>query len=194
MNDMMLEGDDEAALRRRYQELAKEFEERHPAKSAANKFVNGLFEASRIREGVISSRADREAARSGDELFVRYGIICDLFESAQHDLSEFIFSLMLKVMRASYELGIHAAPDGRAARAAREGSGDSKFINLVSIVNIYCREHGLEPKASEKFARVIRPDVLELYGKPKDAPSKIYPSLAAIVTALRAVRKSSFTL
>jgi hypothetical protein len=185
---------DAEVVLQRCKQLERAFEIEHPAKSAANKFVNGLFEASRIREGVISSRADREAARSGDELFVRYGILCDLFESAQHDLSEFIFSLMLKVMRASYELGMHAAPEGRSARAAREGSGDSKFIELVSIVNIYCREHGIEPKASEKFARIIRPDLLEVFGKPKDAPSKIYPSFSAIVKALRSVRKSSFTL
>ena len=102
--------------------------------------------------------------------------------------------MMLKVMRASYELGMHAAPEGRSARAAREGSGDSKFIELVSIVNIYCREHGIEPKASEKFANIIRPDILELFCKPKDAPSKIEPSLSGIVRALRAMRKSSFVL
>jgi hypothetical protein len=144
--------------------------------------------------GAATSRTDRDRERTAAELFVRYDILSDLFKSASIELEEFVFDLLLKIMRASHELGIHAAPDGRAARAAWEGSGDSKFINLVSIVQIYCREHGIEPKASEKFANIIRPDILELFGKPKDAPSKIPPSLSAIVKALRAVRKSSFVL
>jgi hypothetical protein len=60
---------------------------------------------------------------------------------------------------------------------------------------IYLEAHPeLEPKASEKFANIIRPDILELFGKPKDAPSKIQPSLSAIVKTLRSVRKRSFTL
>jgi hypothetical protein len=185
---------------RRYKELAKDFSEQHPAKSRANKFVNGLIEKAllqeevRIKSGAFESRVDRERERARNELFVRYDNFSDLFKSAEPDLEEFVFGLLLKIMQACHDLGIHAAPDGRAARAAREGSGDSKFINLVSTVNIYCREHGLEPKASEKFARVIRPDILELFGKPKDAPSKIHPSLSGIVKALRSVRKSSFTL
>jgi hypothetical protein len=193
MNDMMLEG---AALRRRYQELAKEFEERHPAKSAANKFVNGLFEASRVPlAATVSSRADRDRERAAAELFVRYDILSDLFKSASIELEEFVFDLLLKIIRASNELGIHAAPDGRAARLARHDRASSKFVKLVSTVMIYLEAHPeLEPKASEKFANIIRPDILELFGKPKKAPSKIPPSLSAIVKALRSVRKRSFVL
>lgn len=183
-----------AEVLRRYKELAKDFSEQHPAKWAANKFVTGLVDAARVPMGAVSSRTDRDRERAAAELFVRYDILSNLFESAPMELEEYYFPIFVQCLRAVYELGIHAAPDGRAARAAWEGSGDSKFINLVSIVQIYCREHGIEPKASEKFANIIRPDILELFGKPKDAPSKIPPSLSAIVKALRAVRKSSFVL
>ena len=185
-NDHMMDGE---ALRRRCDQLMSEFEDRHPAKARANKFVNGLVDAS--HEPVDATRADRERALAGAELFVRYGILSNLFESASIELEECIFDLLTKIMRATYELGIRAAPDGRSARAAREGSGDSRFIELVQAVTIYCQEPGIEPKASEKFANIIRPDILELLGLPKDAKR---PAVSALVTALRAIRKSSLIL
>ena len=67
---------------RRYDELAKEFRERHPAKWEANKFVNGLIDAARIPFDVDATRLDRERERAGAELHVRYNIFCDVFESA----------------------------------------------------------------------------------------------------------------
>ena len=186
---------------RRYKELAKEFREQHPAKSRAADFVNGLIEKARLQEevrikrGAFESRADRERERARNELFVRYDNFSDLFKSAEPDLEEFVFDLLLKIMQACHDLGIHAAPDGVAARSARSDQASSKFVKLVSTVMIYLEAHPeLEPKASEKFANIIRPDILELFGKPKDAPSKIPPSLSAIVKALRSVRKRSFTL
>jgi hypothetical protein len=186
---------DDEALLRRCKELTRDFKERHPAKSRAAAFVNGLIEAARVPMGAAMSRADRERERAAAELFVRYDILSNLFESASIELEECVFNLLLKIMRASHELGIHAAPDGVAGRAARSDQASSKFIKLVSTVMIYLEAHPeLEPKASEKFANIIRPDILELFGKPRDAPSKIPPSLSAIVRALRSVRKRSFTL
>ena len=111
------------------------------------------------------------------------------------ELEEGVFNPLLEIMRAVHELGMRGAPDGVAARSARSDQASSKFVKLVSTVMIYLEAHPeLEPKASEKFANTIRPDILELFGKPKDAPSKIPPSLSAIVKALRSVRKRSFTL
>ena len=78
-----------------------------------------------------------------------------------------------------------------AARERRGRSGNSRFIELVQAVTIYCQEHGIEPKASEKFANIIRPAILELLGLPKDAKR---PAVSALVTALRAIRKSSLIL
>jgi hypothetical protein len=186
---------------RRCKELTRVFKEQHPAKARAQDFVSGLIEKARLQEevrikrGAFESRADRERERARNELFVRYDNFIDLFKSAEPDLEEYIFELLLKIVRASYELGIHAAPDGVAARSARSDQASSKFVQLVSTVMIYLEAHPeLEPKASEKFANIIRPDILELFGKPKDAPSKIQPSLSAIVKALRSVRKRSFTL
>jgi hypothetical protein len=198
MNDMALDDDmmTDDAVRARVEQLTREFEIEHPAKAAACKFVSKLFDAARIPDGAISTRSDREREAARAELHVRFGNLCDLFDAMESDLEAYIFDRLLKIMMAAHELGMHSAPDGRHGRAAKEDKADSKFIELVSAVNIYCREHGIEPKASEKFARVIRPDILELFGKPKDAnaPSKIYPSLSAIVKALRVVRKSSFVL
>ena len=53
---------------RRYDQLAKDFEERHPAKWGANKFVNGLVDAARSPVGVDATRADRERERAAAEL------------------------------------------------------------------------------------------------------------------------------
>jgi hypothetical protein len=191
---------DDEALLRRCKELTRDFKERHPAKSRAADFVNGLIEKARLQEevrikrGAFESRADRERERARNELFVRYDNFSDLFKSAEPDLEEFVFDLLLKIMQACHDLGMLSAPDGRAARSARSARSGSRFVNLITTVAIYCREHGLEPHASEKFANIIRPDILELFGKPKDAPSKIPPSLSAIVKALRSVRKGSFVL
>jgi hypothetical protein len=92
----------------------------------------------------------------------------NLFESASIELEEFVFDLLLKIMRASHDLGMHGAPDGRAARSARHDRASFEFVKLVSIVMIYLEAHPeLEPKASENFANIIRPDILELLGLPK---------------------------
>jgi hypothetical protein len=152
---------------RRYKELARDFKERHPAKSRAADFVNGLIEAARVPMDAAMSRADRDRERAAAELYVRYDILSNLFQSASIDFEEFIFDLLLKIMRASHELGIHAAPDGVAARSARSDQASSKFIKLVSTVMIYLEAHPeLEPKASEKFANIIQPDI-ELLASPR---------------------------
>ena len=52
------EGDPVVWARRRYQELYTEFEARHPAQLRANKFIDGIFQTSRIRGDVISTRLD----------------------------------------------------------------------------------------------------------------------------------------
>ena len=76
------EGDPVVWARRRYQELYTEFEARHPAQLRANKFIDGIFQTSRIRGDVISTRLDREAARSGDDLYVAYHQLSDVFGAA----------------------------------------------------------------------------------------------------------------
>ena len=43
------------ALHRRYEKLAKDFEEQHPAKWASNQFVNRLIDAARTPDDVVSS-------------------------------------------------------------------------------------------------------------------------------------------
>jgi hypothetical protein len=43
-----------------------------------------------------------------------------LFESSSIELEELVFNLLLKIMRAVYELGMRAAPDGVTARADRQ--------------------------------------------------------------------------
>jgi hypothetical protein len=170
-------------LRRRFDELARDFRERHPAKSRASEFVNNLVKAARSGPGL--SRSDRERERAGEELFVRYYAFCTLFEPASLELEEEIFDLLLKIIRRSHELGVHAAPDGVAARAARSDRAQSDFVMLVQVVGIYLEASGLEPKASLKFASKIRPDLLDAMELPKVACS---PSLSAIVKALRAIR------
>jgi phage tail tube protein FII len=72
----------DAEVKLRVEQLYKEFETNHPAKAAANKFVSGLTDAALIPCGAISTRQDREAARVGDELRVRFDNLCDLFETA----------------------------------------------------------------------------------------------------------------
>ena len=73
-------------------------------------------------------------------------------------------------MRATYRLPAYAQLLMGVARERREKvRGNSGFIELVQAVTIYCQEPGIEPKASEKFANIIRPDILELLGLPKDA-------------------------
>jgi hypothetical protein len=180
---------DDEALLRRCKELTRDFKERHPAKPRAADFVNGLIEAARAPVGAAMSRADRDRERAAAELFVRYDILSDLFKSASMELEEYFFPIFVQCLRAVYELGIHAAPDGRAARAAREGSGDSKFINLVSIVQIYCQEHGIEPKASASLPISSGPPSSNCW-----ACNAKRPSVSALVTALRAIRRQTLTI
>lgn len=190
---------DDEALLRRCKELTRDFKERHPVKSRAGDFVNGLIEKARlkgevrIKMGAFESRADRERERARNELFVRYDNFSDLFKSAEPDLEEFVFDLLLKIMQACHELGIHAAPDGCAARETRHDRAGQRFVQLVSTVMVYLEAHPElgPPRASEKFANIIRPDILAVLGLPKGAAK---PSLSAIVLALRAVRKRSFDL
>jgi hypothetical protein len=175
--------------------LCEAFRERHPAKSRAGDFVNGLIEAARVPMDAAMSQADREHERAVGALYVNFDNLRNLFESASIELEEFVFDLLLKIMRAVHELGKHDAPDGRAARSARSDRASCEFVKLVSTVMIYLEAHPeLEPKASENFANIIRPDILELFGKSRKAPSKIPPSLSALVKALRSVRKRSFAL
>jgi hypothetical protein len=181
----------DAELRRRYDELAKEFLEQHPAKWNANKFVDGLFSAA--REPADSTRADRERARSAAELHVRYAIFCGVFEDVPPDVEEFLFNLLLKIMRSTYELGIAAAPEGRSAHEARKGSGDHMFAQLTATVGIYLDAHPelMPPKAIPDYANAIRPDILEVLGLSKDAKR---PSVSAITRALRAVKRGTLKL
>ena|ERR1700730_1601347 len=76
--------------------------------------------------------------------------------------------LILAIMRATIEYGKLTAPDGRAARSARHDRAGVKFVTLVQAVMIYLEEHPeLEPKASAKFANIIRPDILDAMELPR---------------------------
>jgi hypothetical protein len=97
---------DDEALLRRCKELTRDFKERHPAKSRAADFVNGLIEAARAPVRAVMSRADRERERAAAELFVRYDILSDLFKSASMELEEYFFPIFVQCLRAVYELGI----------------------------------------------------------------------------------------
>ena len=151
-------------LLRRCEELTREFGERHAAKAKASKFVDALLEAPL---GNNSAR-DRERERAAAELYVRYGVLSDLFDGAPIELEEFSFTLLLAIMRAAIEYGKLTAPDGRAARSARHDRAGVKFVTLVQAVMIYLEEHPeLEPKASAKFANIIRPDILDAMELPR---------------------------
>jgi hypothetical protein len=172
---------------RRYQEIYAVFEARHPAQLRTNKFVEGLFRASRIREDAMASRADREAARAGDELVISYSQLGDIFAAAPPELREHLFGLLLRTMKAVHELGRHAAPEGRSARDKRSDLAASKGRALGVAIRVYCELHALELKTSENFAANIRPHILELLGLSKKSKS---PALRTIVKALHDVQES----
>ena len=183
MDRMLDEDEDDPATwaRRRYQEVYAEFEARHPTQLRANKFIDGLFQASRIRG--YSSRLDREAARSGDDLHVAYHQLSDVFGAAPPELREHLFRLLQRVMMACHALGQHAAPEGRSAHEARKGSGDHMFAQLTATVGIYLEAHPelVPPKATSDYANAIRPAILELLNLSKDAKR---PSTSAIRRAI----------
>ncbi len=165
-NDMTPDDDDlsDSAIRARIEELTREFMERHPVKWEANKFVNGLIDAARLPDGVVSTRLDRERARAGAELHVRYNIFSDVFESADIQLESYIFSTLAKIIRAAYELGIHAAPDGRHAREKHSDQCGAKARAVEVAVRIYLEAHPDTrgpPKATTEYANAIRPAILE---------------------------------
>jgi hypothetical protein len=122
-------------------------------------------------------------------LTVRYHQLSDVLEYASVDLREHLFELLLQVMQSSYELGQHAAPEGRSAREVRSDRSGARARAVVSAVRIYLEAHPeLGPlRTSEKFALVIQPDILELLNLPKAAPS---PSVGAIRRALSSVKES----
>jgi hypothetical protein len=61
-HDDMTPDDAQAWAQRRYKQLYKEFEEKHPTQLRANQFVSGLEDAARIPDGVDSTRADASAS------------------------------------------------------------------------------------------------------------------------------------
>ena len=170
-------------------EQTRAFREAHPAKARASELVDDLYRAARSGPGL--SRADRERERAGSELYVRYNALSDVFADFPIDLEEGVFGLLLKIVRASYDLGKLTAPDGVVAREVHRERSSTRFYMLVQAVMAYLDASGLEPKASEKFASRMRPGLLDAMELPKDARA---PSLSAIVKALRAIRRQTFDI
>jgi hypothetical protein len=182
--------DAESWALRRCKQLMADFKEQHPARAAASKFVDDLIVASHAPAD--ATRADRERARSGGQLFVSWDILSRMFDAAPNGtVEEFVFKHLLDILHSVYELGQHAAPDGKAARERRSELAGAKGRALEAAVRVYCEARGLEPKAGEKFAGIIRPHVLELLGLPKKAKS---PAVSTIVKALQEVQESGAAL
>src|ERR1700731_3161058 len=140
--------DEEAAARRALKlalKLTEDFNANHPAKAAASKFVDTLFKAG-PPVGAPTTRRDREIKRAADELHVPFYAIYDLFDGEPSALEEFIFGNLLRIVKAAYALGQHAAPDGRNARPARRDRADTNFSTLVRTLVLYLNAYRLEPK------------------------------------------------
>src|ERR1700731_1074198 len=153
-----------ADLRRRCDEITKEFNEKHPAKAAAGRFVNMLFQDA-PGVGEAATQQERQHQRAADELCAYHGMVCDMFESAPIEIEEVIFKRELRLMMACFACGMHSAPDGRKGREAWSDQAGTQFIMLVQTVMIYLREHpSLEAKASINFANSIRADILDALG------------------------------
>jgi hypothetical protein len=152
-------------------ELTRQFREQHPARAAANLFMEGLV-AEKWRLGPLTSRVDRERCRAFDDLGGYYWMLTDVlgdaFDTAPN-VEEFVFGNLLKLVRTAIDLGKLTAPDGVVAREVHRERASARFYMLVQAVMAYLKASGLEPTASEKFASQIRPGLLDAMELPKNA-------------------------
>jgi hypothetical protein len=182
-------------LRRRCDELTREFNEKHPAKAAANRFVRMLSQDA-PGVGEANSQQDRQHQRAADELYAYHGMVCDMFAAAPIELEEVIFKRELRLMMAAFACGMHSAPEGQTGRDAHKDAADRRFTELVMALQIYLSAHPeLEMKrggfpVSRTFADLIRGDLLDAMGLPRGAKE---PSVNQIVDALRAIKNRSLS-
>ena len=191
MHDTSMTGEDEE-LRRRVGELTRKFESEHPAKSQANKLVESLYSFGRDWDA-IETRAGRERALTAAELSVAYDQLSSVMESASVELENVMYNIVSRLLATVYTLGKFDSPDGKAAHAARAGSGDHDLAMLAAAVGIYLDAHPelTPPKATPDYADAIRLAILDALGVDKNAKR---PSVSAIRRAIRAVKRGTLKL
>ena len=170
---------------------------KHPAKEAAFDFIDAIFKASRPKPGALESRADRERDRAWKDLYVRFRIFCDLFdESVPSVVEEVMFTHLLKIMRATLDVGKLLPPDGRVGREVQRDNAQARKDMLVRTVKAYLDARpDLPLRVSRNFANIIEPDIAELMCVRKGMPGGL--STSAVVEALVEIRnrqKSGLTL
>jgi hypothetical protein len=170
----------EAELRRR--------EAEHPARTACFNYIDTIFRATRPKRGKLETRHDRERDRAWRDLYVAFRNFADNFETAPPEFGEGVFGTLLKMLKASVDVGKLLAPDGRKGRDARQEKAAADAAVMVRVVESYLKSRPeLEPKVSRKFAAEIKADIVDVLGLAKDGAG---PSINAIMAALSAYKKS----
>ena len=158
---------------------------RQEAHEAVNKIRR---EVPRPELDVIATPSELERRRQSEKLRDAY---CQLdlrfFDLDDESPTRAAFYTNIRLCFESvYELGKHAAPEGEKAREANSERARRDAQTLVTVIEQYCSMNHKEPRASEKFANIILPDIQAICG------SKVTKN--EVFTALRRIRKGSYEL
>jgi hypothetical protein len=167
---------DERTARRR------EFDKTPPQERVAN-FIDAIVKVTKD-DYSPRGRQRRDLARG---LMESAGPLCNHFDDAPPEIHGRLNNLLLKIMLCVYGLGKHAAPDGKKGRDAWHDQAEMKSLGLKRVIELFLEARpDLDPQVSEKFAESIKPDLLDILGKPPHSRS---PTIDAIKTALSEIKK-----